>query len=172
MDNYRLKLRIGEHEFEAEGPSDIVTKQFEAFQAMIQALASAPAKQPEKPADGGKGGEVPAPGLASEEDLGKIFQVSGRYVSLTARPERVSDAALLLLFGQKRLRGQDLVTGAELLEGLKQSGYQEDRADRVMDKIDPTLYNKTGLRRGVKYRLTNPGVTQAQGLVSELAASF
>ncbi len=38
-DNYRLKIKIGQHEFEAEGPADVVREQFQVFKDLI---ASAP----------------------------------------------------------------------------------------------------------------------------------
>lgn len=34
----KLKMKIGAHEFEAEGPADVVKEQFESFKALIQAL--------------------------------------------------------------------------------------------------------------------------------------
>ena len=35
MENTRIKIKIGNHEFEAEGPSKIVQEQFEAFKQLI-----------------------------------------------------------------------------------------------------------------------------------------
>jgi hypothetical protein len=30
MDSYRIKVKVGDHEFEAEGPAEIVQSQFES----------------------------------------------------------------------------------------------------------------------------------------------
>ncbi len=38
MDTQKLKMKIGIHEFEAEGPVDIVQSQFAAFKELIAAL--------------------------------------------------------------------------------------------------------------------------------------
>ena len=35
MENYRIKVKIGEHEFEADGPADAVQSQFEMFKQLI-----------------------------------------------------------------------------------------------------------------------------------------
>jgi len=40
------------------------------------------------------------------------------FVSLTARPATIEDAALLVLLGQRVSRGNDAVTGGEIIGGL------------------------------------------------------
>ena len=40
MADYRLKIKIGEHEFEADGPVDAVKSQFEAFKELITSLTA------------------------------------------------------------------------------------------------------------------------------------
>ncbi len=152
METQKLKIKIGEHEFEAEGPVEVVNVQFETWKEMI---ATAPAKPketaPEKPIDK----NAPLPHLT----LDKIMKVEGRIVSLTARAETVDETALLILLGQKELRGNQEVTGSEIMDGLRQSGYAISRADTLMDKLSADGNVITvGVHRSRRYRLSNSGL--------------
>lgn len=42
MDGYKLRVKIGDHEFEAEGPADVVKEQFELWKSLV---TSAPPPQ-------------------------------------------------------------------------------------------------------------------------------
>src|ERR1700678_1882282 len=62
MAEYKLKIKIGEHEFEAEGPADGVQSQFAACKELIGSVAPSPPKpktesqtEPEKTATPGNG---------------------------------------------------------------------------------------------------------------------
>jgi hypothetical protein len=174
----RLKTKIGDHEFEAEGSPDYVKEQFQAWQELVKLAASAPpplapaqrdntqqsSTEPER--NGGSSGNVDA-------ELSKIMRTEGRYISLTARPGSVHDAALLMLYGQKTLRTNDSVTGAELLEGMAATGgFSVTRLDRILDKLaaDGDVMS-FGERRGKKYRLTNTGIAKARALAKDLIAN-
>ena len=82
MENYKLKMRIGDHEFDAEGPGDIVQAQFAVFRELVEAAAKTPAPTPtvvtaaESTPPSAKNGELM---------LDKIMRMEGRVVSLTAR---------------------------------------------------------------------------------------
>ena len=84
MESYRIKVKIGEHEFEAEGPAEIVQSQFETFKQLI---ASQPQRinTTEKAHKQGESGTPPASGNG-ELQLDRICRVEGRIVSLTVRP--------------------------------------------------------------------------------------
>ena len=58
MDAYRLKIRIGEHEFEAEGPQEAVERQFEAFKELITFLPKKESKQPAQDQKDTSAGEI------------------------------------------------------------------------------------------------------------------
>src|SRR5262245_32240450 len=135
----RLKIKVGIHEFEAEGPSDIVQSQFEAFKDLIAYTPIEAAPYPQ--IDAGKieiAGTIPTVRVdAPQTDaaLGKIMRVDSRVISLTARPKVPDDAVLLLLYGQKILRENDSVTGAEIIDGLTATGgLQLGRVDRLLEK--------------------------------------
>jgi hypothetical protein len=167
VSEYRLKIKIGNHEFEAEGPAETVAKQFADFKDLI---ANLPSKLPEMvPHDIVPDPTAPSflPSPASE--IMKIFQIDGRVVSLTAKPSSESEAALLILLGQKALRENEFATGSEIKEGLEQSGYKPLRVDRMMDGfVAEGLVMINGKNRGKKYRLSNPGLAKAQALADDL----
>lgn len=186
MENaFRLKTTVAGHEFDAEGPVDVVNA---AFQAFIQAVTTIPREAPpappaqQQPPSTPPNGEQrdteatqqPRPIDAAQTDAGltRIMRVDGRVVSLTARPRTVEDAALLLLYGQRALRENDSVTGAELIDGLTTTGgLAIGRVDRVMEKAardgDAIVI---GERRGKRYRLTNAGLTKARTVAADLIA--
>ena len=107
-DSYRLKIKLGADEFEAEGPIHVVQSQFAAFKQLIEARAAAP--PPLVIAAPATNGDAPKPDTpAINERLDKIMQLTDRVVSLTARPESAESAVLLLLYGQKMLRQNEAV---------------------------------------------------------------
>jgi len=166
MDPYRLKIKVGEHEFEAEGSEEAVQRQFEVWKDLI---ADAPRQKGTNPAS-----DPPQP-KASEGapdvqlSLDKIMRAEGRIISLTAPPELAPEAALLILLGQKQLRSNEAVTGAEMMDGLHQSGFRMARADRLLDNLaSGGLVIRSGAHRGTRYRLSNTGLTRAQGIARDV----
>jgi hypothetical protein len=172
METSRIKIKIGEHEFEAEGPADSVKEQFEAFKEIIssyprisQAGALTVAGQVAETKENTT--------ISSREDLGKILHADGRIVSLTAIPASSDDAALLIILGHKELRENGSVTGQEIGDGLAQSGRKVLRVDRVMEKaLEQALVLKTGIKRATRYRLTNQGLARARELARELISTL
>jgi hypothetical protein len=172
METTRIKVKIGDHEFEAEGPTEIVTRQFEAFKEMISTDSRIIA---------GPGSGKTAITLQAMEKLAsaahvpieKVMHVSGRVISLTALPQSIEDAALLIMLGQKDLRNNLTVTGQEIGDGLAQSGRPVPRVDRIMEKaIHEAFVLKTGIKRGTRYRLTNQGLSKALNVSKELIESL
>jgi hypothetical protein len=161
MDAYRLKLKVGEHEFEAEGPPESVERQFQAWKELI---ATAPRQKENTPAvssDQEKKVDNPEVPLA----LDRIMRMDERIISLTAPPELAPEAALLILLGQRQLRSNEAVTGNEMMEGMQQSGFRLARVDRVLENLatDGSVI-RSGAHRGTRYRLSNTGLTRAQGI--------
>lgn len=175
--HHRIKIKIGQHEFEAEGPSDVVSEQFKIFNELVASFPSTPAAQPQN--DTHKLDEPATiqpgrPDLPSiDAALGKIMKLDNRIVSLTVRAETVEDAVLLLLYGQKMMRESDSVTGGEVLDGLKATGGTSvSRVDRVLEKMgrDGDVI-VIGERRGKRYRLTNAGLTRGRQIATSLLAT-
>ena len=172
MDSYRIKVKIGDNEFEAEGSPDIVKAQFEAFKEIISSLPprnntpAAPLIQ-----------QVPIIQQIGQEaeptNFERMFRVEGRVISLTALPGNVMDAVLLTLFGQRTFRNNDSITGAEIKDGLVQSGYRVERVDRFVDKLTSEgLVIKIGIGKASRYRLTNQGLARAIALARDVLATI
>jgi hypothetical protein len=174
---YRLKIKIGPHEFEAEGPAETVKEQFQAFKELISAQPAPPpvpenlnalAEILKSPVPTNPTNNMPA----NAGELSKILRVEGRTISLTARPTDLDDAALLILFGQKELRQNDAVSGFEMMEGLKSTGgYAVNRVDRLLEGLarEGTVI-VIGEHRAKRYRLTNTGYARAVQVAKDLAA--
>jgi hypothetical protein len=162
---YKLRIKIGDHEFDAEGPADVVQDQFAAFKEMIATLPTQSRQPQEQERDKEQNSTSQLPHLPLE----KIIKVEGRVVSLTARCESVDEAVMLILLGQKEFRNNQEVTGAEIMDGLKQSGYLLGRVDLVLDKLSKegsTII--IGVHRARRYRLTNVGHSKALSIAKEV----
>jgi hypothetical protein len=177
MDNIsRLKLKVGQHEFEAEGPAQFVQDQFNAWKEMTTTAAALITPNPQMeplPFEPKVPTGAPATDAASiDSSLDKIMKVDNRIVSLTARPGTVGDAVLLVLYGQRILRGNDSVTGGEVMDALVTTGgYMLPRVDRLLEKLaaDGAVI-VIGERRSKRYRLTNAGITMSRELAADLLA--
>lgn len=173
MEPYRIKIKFGEHEFEAEGPVEAVQQQFEAFKEMVSSAPKiAPIRpvEPERviqPQNNGTIGELRNPAYSL------IMKAEGREISLTALPGTITEAALLIALGQKAFRSNDSVTGNEIRVGLEQSGYKPTRIDRVMDQfVSDGLVMKIGLGKATRYRLTNQGFAKATEIAGRVLDSL
>lgn len=161
METLRIKMKVGEHEFEAEGPVDVVQNQLASFKELIANVPKVQECETRK--------NTSTVEQQPQLPLEKILKVDGRVVSLTAKGETVEDAVLLILLGQKEFRNNQSVTGSEVMDGLKQSGYQLDRIDRIVDKLsDEGSIITVGMHRARRYRLSNTGVARALGIAKEV----
>jgi hypothetical protein len=172
MESTKLKIKVGEHEFEAEGPVEIVQAQLEAFKTLISVAQTAPS--PAKTQESKEQAQNQyVNGSPINVGIEKIMHVAGRVVSLTALPASTEDAALLIILGNKDLRNNVSVTGQEIGDGLAQSGRPVPRVDRIMEKaLSDALILKTGVKRATRYRLTNQGQSKAMAIAKELIASL
>jgi hypothetical protein len=172
VDTTKIRVKIGDNEFEAEGPTDLVKEQFETFKQIIsQARVKSPTVQLSESAQA-IANQLSADGIPLLR-LEKIMNVSGRIVSLTALPQSVEDAALLIMLGHSNLKNSASVTAQEIGDGLAQSGRPVPRVDRVMESaLEHALVLKTGVKRSTRYRLTNQGLVHARKLASELTATL
>jgi hypothetical protein len=180
QETFKLKVKIDGQEFEAEGRSDLVTRQFEAFRLMIQGAGAGLVDGERSTYPEGSRPhhsttpQEPAPHAGHRDaNLATLFRVSAQTQLLSLRqppggkyPE--ADAVLLLLLGHRRLRNEDDVPVTVLTEALKQSGCPAKRLDRIL-----TIYTKdhsvlrSGRGKGGKYRLTNLGLKKAESMIAE-----
>jgi hypothetical protein len=175
-----LKLKVGQHEFEAEGEQETVERQLAVWRDLIaspsavQPPASAPPPPAVTPAPT-EGQSAFGPLVDDRAFYDRLFHHRGPVVSLTVLPtgpQREADAALLLLLGQKVYNGDQPVTGGRLLEGLKLSGLSVERVDRVWGPHTDSNVIRAGAKRGVKYRLTHPGNARATEIAKELLSKL
>ena len=145
MDTSRIKIKIGEHEFEAEGPSELVKDQFETFKSIISSLPSITPNQKQGDTTKTIINQLATDGIPML-NLEKIMRVSGRIVSLTALPATPLESALLIMLGHSTLKQNVSPTGQEIGDGLDQSGRPVPRVDRIMKQPSTMLWcSKRGL---------------------------
>jgi len=159
---YKLKVHIsGQHDFEAEGDKETVERQFATFTELVRSVMSR------------SGTDAHAPG-ALPASLEKIVRTDDKAIFLSSVPETsypAADALLILLWAYKLMRNEDAVSGAELLESLKKSGMNTQRIDRAFAHYlggTQALVVKMGIRRGVKYKLTERGISRTKELLRSL----
>lgn len=174
-DTYRQKLKIGVHEFEAEGPVAVVQEQVKRFMDLIASLPKEAVNPPPPSLTDLENSPSPKPRPPMPEadsSLDRIMRSEDRIISLTVRPRSVEDAVLLVLYGQKILRANDSVTGAEVMSGITATGgFAVSRVDRLLEKMarDGDVI-VVGEHRSKTYRLTNTGLAKARQLAAELLA--
>lgn len=164
-DTYRLKIKIGTHEFEAEGPVQVVQAQFAVFKELVSSsAANVPAATAVATSSVSQSQQEIKQEPEIDGRLDKIMRLDNRTISLTVPAETPEEAILLLLYGQKILRKNDSVTGAEVIDGIKATGgLAVNRADRHLDKLgDSGDVIVIGERRSRRYRLTNTGLAKAR----------
>jgi hypothetical protein len=181
MEPFRLKLKVGQHEFEAEGDQESVERQLAVWRELIASPSSAipvapspPPITPPLPPSGEAALPIPPAVEPRRTEYDRLFQHDARVVSLTAMPngQRIADSALLILLGQKIYNNADLVTGQQITDGLAQSGITVERMDRSWGEHLDVNVLRSGQRRGVKYRLTNPGLAKAKEIANELLSTL
>ena len=177
---FRLRTKIGDFEFDAEGPPAQVQEQFAAWRQLVEATLAAkrePSANPESTAnqkpDGGTWNGAPSDAL-TQEQLRHVFMVDDKreLVTLRALPrgdDRHSQGIALVLYGYRSLRQEDEVLVTRLKASLEASGSVPDRIDRA---AAPLLTRqsvvKSGAGKGGRYRLTNSGVKEAEASVRAL----
>lgn len=165
---HRIKIKIGNAEFDAEGSPELVKEQFKEFMAAISLMGSdkplsiVPTGTPDVPPN-------PAPSDKSGVDasiLERIF-MRGDPLSLAALPKSDNanpDALLVLLYGYTKILGQPQVTGTMLMKSAKKSGVNVDRIDRVINAHTDFILS-AGAKKGMRYSLNNRGVQAAEQII-------
>jgi hypothetical protein len=180
MENvYKLKVRVGEAEFEAEGPEDTVRDQFDLFMGCLAdsgALRTGKLvkKPPQREDD--TGGDPPdsSDDLDGEIDstlLERAFrQDSKGSVSLRTLPNGESttaDALMLVLYGIQKIKGLHEVSAIELTASARQSGINLTRIDRTL-ATQSDYVRKGGAGKGMRYSLNNPGENKSAELLKSM----
>ena len=169
LETIKVRATIGEHKFEAEGPTEVVRYQFKVFSEIVRAAASS--KVGLKTTEG----ISHAAGFAEDElppaALSGIMELDGRVVYLTLSGSTAAEAALLIMLGQRELRRNLSSTGQEISDGLVRSGYSMPRVYRLLAKeMKEQLIVTVGERRSMRYRLTTLGLQRAHSLARALTS--
>lgn len=169
MSTYRLRVKIGSHEFEAEGDEDTVLQQFEEFKKLIERSSVAPVEKPSEPEAGAS---------AAETGLHRLFDYDEKdnLISLRVSPrgeDRIPDTILLLLLGYREVAGDEEVLVTHLKPAMQRSGLKVTRVDRMTRSlVDHVLVIKTGVGKGGKYRLSSPGLAKAKKIARKHLAQL
>lgn len=180
MENSKLKIKIGNHEFEAEGSQEHVQQQFERFCKLIEkSIETLPLEKTittEKPNTQQNTDEIKSNGFSKTLPLEKIikFDKDKGLISLIVLPTsgetRDADAVLLLLLGYNYYKNETEILVTVLNEALEQSGiYSKDRINKTISPyIEQHLILKSGSRKGSKCKLSNQGMRKAEEIAWEL----
>ena len=181
--NSKLRVKVGVHEFEAEGTADQVTAHYNTWKELIE--KAGPATKPSI------GPTVPMSavtelktreGFAAPWDIFSTGDMhDGDLMSLRVHPPagetRDADAILLVLFGYRKAgnEGQGLAEFpvTKLKESLDHSGIKIARIDRAVAPYVKSGYIlKTGRGKGGIYRLTVTGHAKAEEMAQRLVAQL
>lgn len=181
MESHRLRMKVGPHEFEAEGTPDEVNRQFDLWKQLIAAAPAAPNNAQPVPPLGAATTTPDVPAASGQPDpapVPDIFVADARkgIVSLRIHPpgeSRDADAGLLLVYAFRRLLDVEQVLAGHLKDALELSGIRVDRIDRTIGAYHQAgLLMKSGFGKGGKYSLTLTGLQRAERLARELAAQL
>lgn len=159
--DYKLHVKLGISEFNGEGPEAAVKEAYEQF---LKALSAVPVVAPPNPSNVYE--RTPEkPSGVDQRLLDKAFLKEDQFVSLRHLPPdsstRAADAAILIIYGFKKMLGQDDVPVTKLNEGLRKSGLSLDRVDRFLG-VHSQYYRKGGQKSGGRYTLNNQGEVKAE----------
>jgi hypothetical protein len=151
MTEAKLRVKIGEHEFDATGPAETVEQYFQSFKQLISgSSALASAKEPKT------------------TPFHKLVQLNGRTAFLKVAP-KPEEAVLLVLLAQKRFLNNESVSGMEIMSGLRHSGIRIRRGDQILARhARDGSVSVIGSNKKRRYGLTDAGVKRAEEIVQSL----
>ncbi|MEC4674464.1 MAG: hypothetical protein VST68_09765 [Nitrospirota bacterium] len=177
MPNLKLRVKIADCEYEAEGSQESVCAQFEIFRNLC---GTYPQKwntpdftsQPEKGPSQNQGTPLPAtqplhPSQFSRNVLERLFIHDPLTSRLSCRvlptgSTKLADTMLLLLLGNKEILRQQETSALALNLALTRSGGTVARLDRALATyLRDQWVLKSGKGKGGKYRLTKLGIQHA-----------
>lgn len=178
---YKLKVRVGDAEFEAEGSEDAVRDQFDLF---MGCLADRPLRKhlhanddnADEQDDDEPDDEVPpvsrsqGPSSISDDVFNRAFRVDGEKIALRTLPNgdsTTADALILIIYGITRFSKKHEAIAGDVTAAARQSGITLSRIDRTLAECE-TLVRKGGKKRGTRYTLTNPGISRAEELLNSM----
>jgi len=154
MTTLSVRIKFREHEFEANGPAELVQAELIAFRKLVAA-------------DGESSTSTASP--SAPDRVSTIMQADGRVVFLKVKAQSLDDAVLALLWGHKHFRNIAAVNGGEVMDGLRVSGLKVSRIDYLLRQhVAQGNVVISGTRRAMRYQLTKPGLSKAERVVHDL----
>lgn len=178
MEIHKLRVKIGPHEFEAEGSEPSVQEQFQSFKDLISTVQAAPpasSQTSELSSDTTKdeSDTVDENSNNLQRKLSILFDHDAKRGLVTLRilrsgKERNAESFLLVIYGYYLLRNEEEVPVTKLKASLTQSGIGIDRLTKPATQyVNSKMILKIGKAKGGKYRLTNTGRAEAKKLLEE-----
>jgi hypothetical protein len=188
METTRLKMKVGVHEFDAEGPADKVQAQLDQWMTLIATMPAAKAETQPTAAASNARPTITLPvdaieevktrdGLAAPWDIFGWDDADKDLITLRVHPpaseHRDADAILLVMYGYRKAgkdgAGMAEVPVTKLKEALDVSGIRVPRIDRAAAAYLRSGYLlKAGRGKGGIYRLTNTGFAKAEEMARKL----
>ena len=178
----RLKMKIGEAEFEADVPENEVQPMYYQFLSMLERRSQAAvplsgAKPDQRPAV-----EVTVQAGSSVQSLGETFDdaLLARIFDLRedgavtlkvlpTGPDTNADAMLLLLYGYQRLKNEEYVLATQLFRAAAQSGITLRRSVNEYMR-NSRFVIRGGQRKGSHYSLSSHGLAMAKEITARIFA--
>jgi hypothetical protein len=183
----RLKMKIGEAEFEADVPENEVQPMYQQFLSMLERRSQAAvplpasAKADHKPPieatirAGSAAQAHQALGDTFDDTLlARIFELrQDGAVTLKVLPptgpDTNADAMLLLLYGYRRLKNEDYVLATQLFRAAAQSGITLRRPVNAYMR-NSRFVIRGGQRKGSHYALSSHGLAMAKEITARIFA--
>ncbi len=184
MERLKLRIKVNQQEFEAEGSRDTVCKQFQIFRLLLERMtqnqtdSSAPDQALSHVSHLGSPLPSTIPNSFNPDLPTELYKVvapipeTPHMVCKVIPPgkRKKADTILLLLLGFRLIRNRQEVPVLILNQALKQSGSSPARLDRVLSPyIKEKLVLKSGKGKGGNYQLTNDGIERAKEKAMEIA---
>jgi len=170
-DPKHIRMKIGDAEFEADVPSDEVVQQmYDRFLAAIEKRApEAASKKPPLSGDT-KTTETPN-GSEADGLVQRIFELRpDGFVALKMLPkgeQKEADAFLLILYGYRKLKGEETILGTHLLRAAEFSGLQAYRPAHAL-AVHERYVIRGGYKKGSTYALNNQGIVKAEEIAAKI----
>jgi hypothetical protein len=171
-DTKRIKMKIGDAEFEADVPADQVQPMYDQFLAALQNRAPAKAATPAAAVQPATTDPAAPPQTPFDQSmLQRVFeQRADGFVTLKLLPKgdnKEADAFLLLLFGYRRLKNEEVVLATHLLRAAELSGLSAYRPAHALAAHERYVI-RGGQKKGSTYALNNQGVTKAEEVTAKI----
>jgi len=170
---HRIKVKIGNAEFEAEGKPELVKKQYDEFMAAVASLPKAPITEtpaePKADPENNSGGAGTGNSKLPKPVIDRVFRQDDP-LSLMDTPKTdnaEADALLVLVYGHTELRGKPDVTGDALVKSASKTGLNVDRISRTLD-ARRDFVRSSGVKKGTRYSLNNRGIAEAERLIKTM----